>query len=349
MPERSKSHLKQEFRDGERPTGLDFADLIDSFVTKIDDAVNVDANSNLNIPGGVNLGNPTNGSTGTIRFNAGNVQVFDSGTWNNIGGGGGAFEPVAGGPNVAFDGGNVGIGNFSTAPTFKLEVNLGNNTGTGERAKFGNAVLANGIGTFAGSAQFSHVDHAGGDGTYAIRQSPQGDVNINAPTNQPITLTHNRTTTRMLIAGNGQVVINNNTILQNALANQFLQVNGDAVKNTNGNVWAVLSDVRYKKDIQHFNDGLDKLMKVRPVKFKYEGLHTNDQEEVGIIGQEMQEIFPYMISNAALNNIATEEKKDDVLIYNGNALTYVMVNAIQELAAKVKDLEAQLAEVRSRK
>src|SRR6185503_21352050 len=102
MAERSKSHLKQEFRDGERPTGGDFADLIDSFITKIDDAVNVDANSNLNIPGGVNLGTPTNGVAGTIRFNAGNVQVFDGGTWNNVGGNGGAFQPVQGGPSIAF-------------------------------------------------------------------------------------------------------------------------------------------------------------------------------------------------------------------------------------------------------
>lgn len=351
MAERSKSHLKQEFRDGERPTGTDFADLIDSFVTKIDDAVNVDANSNLNIPGGLNLGNPANGVAGTLRFNAGNVQVFDGGTWNNVSGGGGAFQPVAGGPSIAFGAGNVGIGNFAVAPAFKLEVDLGNNTAPADRVKFGNAVIANGNGVFAGSAQFSHNDHSGGNSNFALRQSPAGDVIINAPANQPISITHNRLTTRLFIAPAGPVVIGNNTLLPGAAATHLLQVNGDAAKTLNGNTWTVLSDVRYKKDIQEFNDGLDKLMQVRPVKFKYDGLPMQapaGHEEVGIIGQEMQQVFPYMISSGVLNNAPGADKKDDVLLYNGNALTYVMVNAIQELAAKINGLEAQLAEMKKK-
>jgi hypothetical protein len=352
MAERSKSHLKQEFRDGERPTGTDFADLIDSFITKIDDAVNVDANSNLLIPGGVNLGNPTNGVSGTIRFNAGNVQVFDGGTWNNVGGNSGAFQPVQGGPSVAFGAGNVGIGTFAVAPTFKLEVALGNNTGTGDRAKFGNAVLANGNGTLASSAQFSHTDHSAGNNNFALRQGPDGDVIINSPTNQPISITNNRLSTRIFIAPTGQVVIGNNALIPGANANNILQVNSDAGKTLNGNVWAVISDGRYKKDVREFSDGLEKLMKVRPVKFKYDGLPIEapaDHEEVGIIGQELQEIFPYMISKNPLNQANPTDKKDDVLMYNGNALTYVMVNAIQELAAKVKELEEQLAEARGKK
>ncbi len=336
MPERSKSYLKQQFRDGERPTGADFGDLVDSFVTKIDDSVNVDSNNNLNIPGGVNLGNPATGVPGTIRFNSGNVQVYDGGTFKNVGGSAGAFLPVAGGPNVAFGGGNVGIGTFVAAPTFKLEVDLGNNVGPGDRAKFGNAVVANGNGAFATSAQFSHTDHSPGNTNFALRQSPAGDVMLNAPNGQPIAITHSRTNTRLFISPTGPVVVGNNATLPGATASHLLQVNGDAGKTLNGNVWTVLSDVRYKKDVKGFDDGLDKLMQVRPVRFKYTHLPNipADHEEVGIIGQEMQQVFPYMISG--------EEKKDEVLMYNGNALTYVMVNAIQELAQRVKELEARL-------
>src|SRR5438045_37099 len=108
MSERSKSYLKGKFADAERHTGTNFADLIDSFISKIDDSVTIDSNTNLNIPGGVSLGNPSTGPAGTLRFNAGNVQVFDGATWNNVGGTSGAFTPIAGGPSVAFGAGNVG-------------------------------------------------------------------------------------------------------------------------------------------------------------------------------------------------------------------------------------------------
>jgi hypothetical protein len=352
MPERSKSHLKQEFRDGERPTGLDFADLIDSFIAKIDDNINVDVNSNLNIPGGVNLGNPVTGIPGTIRFNGTTVQVFDGGAWTNIGGGGGAFSEVDGGPDVAFNGGNVGIGDFSAAaPAYKFQVELGNNTANADRVKFGNAVLANGNGAFASSAQFSHADHASGNNNFALRQGAAGDVIINAPNNQPISITHNRLNTRLFITPAGAVIIGSNAPLPGAGPTHLLQVNGNAGKMAGDGQWTELSDVRYKKDIREFTDGLDKLMKVRPVRFKYDGLPegpATDRDEVGIIAQEMQQIFPYMISSAALNNVPGAGKTDDVLMYNGSALMYVMVNSIQELAGRVKDLEAQVAELKKK-
>ncbi|QEH43688.1 tail fiber domain-containing protein [Chitinophaga sp. XS-30] len=341
MPERSKSYLKQQFGDGERPTGADFGDLVDSFVTKIDDAVNVDANNNLNIPGGVNLGNPATGVPGTLRFSGGNVQVFDGGTFTNVGGSSGAFLPVAGGPSVAFNGGNVGIGNFPAAPLYRLEVPLGNNISEADRVRVGSAAISNGNGAFATSAQFSHVDRSQGNANFALRQNPAGEVRLNAPGGQSIHLTLSGTNTRLFVAPTGPVVIGNNALLPGATANHILQVNGDAGK-LNGNVWTVLSDVRYKKDVREFDDGLDKLMQVRPVRFKYTNLPNaqTEQDEVGIIGQEMQEVFPYMVSGAG----KSEEKngKDDVLMYNGNALTYVMVNAIQELAQRVKELEAEL-------
>lgn len=347
MAERSRVHLKQEFRDGERPTGADFADLIDSFIGKIDDSINIDPNGNLNIPGGVNLGNAALGNVGTIRFNGGNVQVFDGGTWNNIGGGGGgAFTPVAGGPHVAFGGGNVGIGPFAVPPTFKLEVELGNNSGPDQRVKFGNAVISNGQGVSQSAAQFSHNDQATGNSNFALRQGPLGDVNLNAPTNQPIMISHNRVSPRIFVAPAGAVVIGSNALLAGATAAHILQVNADAAKTQGGASWTVLSDIRLKKDIRPFEDGLDKLMEVKPVSFRYNGLLNTDpnKEEVGVIGQDIKLLFPYMINGEIEERDKNKIPKqgDEVLTYNNSALTYVMVNAIQELNQKVKDLEAKL-------
>ncbi|MEN8228458.1 MAG: tail fiber domain-containing protein [Bacteroidota bacterium] len=340
MAERSKSYLKQEFRDGERPTGADFGDFIDSFLNKVDDSINFDAEGNLDIPNGINLGNVPSGQTGTLRFNAGQVQFFDGATWNDLGGGGGAFSPVGPGPNVSFNGGNVGIDTGASDPAYKLEVSLGNNTGQGERVKFGRAVISNGQGASQNYGQFSHETHSSNN-SFAIRQGTSGDVFLNAPSGQPIRITHNRTQARLFVAPEGPVVIANNSLL--STNTQFrLQVNGNAGKSQGGNTWSVISDARLKKDIKPFEDGLNKLKKVRPVKFRYNGQLNTDpnQEEIGVVGQEIGKVFPYMTSGEQNNE--TGKKDDEVVMFNSHALTYVMVNAIKELSKKVEELETRL-------
>ena len=55
MSERNRQHLKQEFSDGERPSGADFADLMDSFLNKADDALSIDATGTLVLGQGMRL------------------------------------------------------------------------------------------------------------------------------------------------------------------------------------------------------------------------------------------------------------------------------------------------------
>ncbi len=341
MAERNRVDLKNEFRDGERPTGADFGDLIDSFLNKQDDLVTVDPTGNLDIPAGLNLKDSASGVNGTLRFNGGQVQVFDGAVWNNVsgGGGGGAFTPVLGGPHVAFGGGNVGIGNFAVAPTFRFEVELGNNTAPDQRARFGNAVLSNGQGASQNVAQFAHQTHADNNTNFALRQGPGGDVNLNAPAGQPLTISHNRVQARIFVSADGTVVIANNAVLPalNAPNVTVFQVNGFAGKMQGGATWQVPSDVRLKEDIRPFADGLAQLMEVKPVRFRYRDI-PGSQDEVGVIGQDIEKVFPYMITQT----LNTDQDEDGLLMYNNGALTYVMVNAIQELATRIADLENQL-------
>ena len=117
---------RPEFRDGERPSGSDFADLIDSCVNKSSDGVSFDLDGNLLLNRGVRLGDSAGTAPGGLRFNNNQLQVFTGGAWVDVsggGGGGGAFQPppTAAAAAVAHDG-NVGIGNFPAAPTFRLEV-----------------------------------------------------------------------------------------------------------------------------------------------------------------------------------------------------------------------------------
>src|SRR5688572_33332076 len=94
MSERTRDFLKQEFRDGERPSGSDFADLVDSFVNKQTDGISTDADRTLILSRGLRLGDSAANVTGGLRFNNNQLQVFTNGAWADVaGGGGGAFGP----------------------------------------------------------------------------------------------------------------------------------------------------------------------------------------------------------------------------------------------------------------
>ena len=74
------------------------------------------------------------------------------------------------------------------------------------------------------------------------------------------------------------------------------EVGGNAGKTQGGNVWNVISDRRLKSNIKDFNDGLDVIMKIRPVSFVYNSnVSKSGETEIGIVAQEMQEIAPYTV------------------------------------------------------
>lgn len=352
MTERNRDYLKQEFKDGERPSGTDFADLIDSFVNKTNDGLALDTDGNLQLARGVRLGDSAGTAAGTLRFNGGKVQFYN-GSWVDVASGaGGVFQPVGGSSAVAYASGNVGIGTFVAPPTYRLEVNLGANTSEGERVRFGNAVCSNGSLAFQGYACVSHKDHASNT-NYALRQGPNGNVHINAPNGQPVSIRQNSTQIRLGVSAAGNVVVGAETDLNGAGAAVLqvagpafiggnLNITGEAFKATAG-AWQP-SDIRVKENIRNLELGLQHLVQVRPVRFRYNGKAgtPSGYEGVGIVGQEMEKIFPDMVRYVTPTDPA-ELDSDDLLMYNDAALTYVLVNAVKELADKVQKLEAALA------
>ena len=125
---------------------------------------------------------------------------------------------------------------------------------------------------------------------------------------------------------------NNEIILGNA--------NVGAVRCGPGGV-TTLSDGRDKTDVVDIPDGLDFVDSLRPVKFKWqtrEGVETKDGTiRAGFIAQDLQ---------------AAQEGKEYLdLVYSENPeklevthikLLPVMVQAIKDLSAKVKELESKL-------
>lgn len=261
----------------------------------------------------------------------------------------GAFQPVGAGGAVAYAGGNVGIGtSFSTTnpPAYRLEVNLGANTASTEQVRFGNAVCCNGgPGAFAGYAVFSHNSHAS-DSNYALRQGPNGNVAMNAAAGRPVSI-RNGDTIRLGISAAGNVVVGSEADLPGA-GTALLQVAGEAFKLSGSAAWLVPSDERLKEDVRELEAGLAQLRRVRPVRFRYNGRAGTPagQDGVGVLGQEIEKIFPEMIRRVP-GGLDGEPDTEDLRIYDGSALTFVLVNAVKELAGKVEQLEQALAEART--
>lgn len=137
----------------------------------------------------------------------------------------------------------------------------------------------------------------------------------------------------------------------------------NTLKQGNSN-WTIISDRNLKTDIRDYNDGLDKIMKINPVWYRYNGeaRTTADTEHVGVIAQELKEIAPYTIGKYLYED---KEKniKEDYLSVNDSSIKYMLVNAVQEqqqvieaqqkeidelkaTVSKLQDLETQIAQLR---
>ncbi|RQO29829.1 hypothetical protein DBR32_14695 [Taibaiella sp. KBW10] len=144
---------------------------------------------------------------------------------------------------------------------------------------------------------------------------------------------------RMKLTTDGKLGIGTNT------PDQLLSVNGDASKASGGTAWAVFSDKRIKKEIRPFTDGLEKVLQIKPVFFKYNGeggIKASVKEEVGIIAQDMQQLAPYTVTE-------TETKIDDsgkglLQFDKADAIMYMLVNAVKEQQKQIEKLTAALGE-----
>jgi hypothetical protein len=127
----------------------------------------------------------------------------------------------------------------------------------------------------------------------------------------------------------------------------LLQVNGTAGK-PGGGSWSNASDIRLKDVDGAYEKGLADIMRLRSIRFHYKPGNARKLptavEEHGFVAQEVREVFPECVSTGA----------DGFLDFNMHAINVAMVNAVQELhaklqrqEAKIEMLEAELASLRT--
>jgi len=117
-----------------------------------------------------------------------------------------------------------------------------------------------------------------------------------------------------------------------------LAVHGPCV-NTSGS-WTRMSDLALKNRIHPYEDGMEKLLKINPIRYHYKeemGL-SSSEEQIGVVAQDLQEVAPYMVGTGKIN----PESNEEFLTINDSAMTYMLINAVKELNAKIEVLETEL-------
>ena len=110
--------------------------------------------------------------------------------------------------------------------------------------------------------------------------------------------------------------------------------------NATSNTIQAISDQRFKENIRDLDDGLSKVMELRPRKFDWkEGKGADIRDDRGFIAQEFEEVFPDLVG------VWKDEPPEGEEPYKAVSqdLIPTLVKAIQELSAKNDALEARIA------
>ena len=310
--------------------------------------------------GAVNNTNIAPGSLDSTIFavpgapNAGQVLGFNGTglTWTAPGGG--VFSLA--GTNAYYNGGNVGIG--TTNPVTKLEVNTASGS-YGFTHTAGAVSLGSYIGGSSSGATGGWLGTLSDDSLYFFVHGGQPAMTVSKTGNVGIATAS--PFSKLEVTGgahfNGHISVSNDGSSIYPLnvssssgtqlfyldeSQSLLYLNGDAGKTQGGTSWIFFSDRRLKQDVRAYEPGLNEVLRLRPVRFRYRddlkpGL-TSAQEEVGFIAQEVREVIPDAVT----------EGKDGYLMLKADPIHWAAINAIQELNAKLEEQRAENAELKQR-
>ena len=138
-----------------------------------------------------------------------------------------------------------------------------------------------------------------------------------------------------------------------AAANAF-EVNGNASKSTAGD-WLSNSDARIKTAVADLDSPLERLLRLRPVTFRYTEAYLaerpaiEDVEYYNVIAQEYAEVFPDAVKPSGEYLPGQPQTPDNaVLQVDFHPASVLTVAAVQELAARLAELEAENLALRER-
>lgn len=106
------------------------------------------------------------------------------------------------------------------------------------------------------------------------------------------------------------------------------------------------SDARLKKDIRPFSLGLQKLLGIEPVYYKFNGLGGHPEEpgdRLGVIAQDVEKVAPELVE-IQLTRLRKDDRSDtEIKTVNYSAFTYMLINSVKELYNNWKTDSARLS------
>lgn len=176
---------------------------------------------------------------------------------------------------------------------------------------------------------------------------------------------------RMIITTAGNIGIGTMT------PSSQLQLSTDLAYKTSSSTWLYGSDARIKTNIQPYTKGLKEILQVNPVNYQYNGkggvghkkvcLNDNDsgkclekdmkdivdiellsKTNVGVIAQDIQTIIPETVTSHKGKINDDDKDETDILDFNAHPLTFILINAVKELNAKIDSLNQQIADLKTK-
>jgi len=118
---------------------------------------------------------------------------------------------------------------------------------------------------------------------------------------------------------------------------------GGIYNGSNSSTWSTTSDARIKENVIAIDDGLSKILALRPVSFDY---IVSKRADVSFIAQEYQTVFPEQVNTHSASPEEKEVAGTDTLFGLNKNLDPYLVRAIQQLNALVT---AQATEIQALK
>lgn len=98
------------------------------------------------------------------------------------------------------------------------------------------------------------------------------------------------------------------------------------------------SDKRLKKDINMFQRGLDDLMKINPISYRYNGkagITNTEMVHVGLFAQDLQQLAPELVRTEIYS--VDEDTNEEYLSINDTGIKYMIINAVKEQQQIIED------------
>jgi hypothetical protein len=121
-------------------------------------------------------------------------------------------------------------------------------------------------------------------------------------------------------------------------AYKFRVADSGNVTNTN-NSYGAISDIKLKENIVDATPKLDNLLKVKVRNFNYIG---NEEKQLGVVAQELEQVFPSMIELHKDRDTNGEDLGTTTKAVKYSVFVPMLIKAVQEQQAIIEELKARI-------